>query len=221
MSLKSGTWKSTVDRILGRPAAYRVIALALALTAASSVAISAATVQEPAPAKTCSCGCPYCCGNAPAEGVGSVEVNATAPVSDALDYTNNVIWGWDGRYCDLWEMDLFARMMYLEFWGTSQECCEAGVDSVLRLLESGYFGDSLGRLLSAKCDTGAYVYSPYAYVWDWTYDEQGLTDMYNLCMERFSKGPQYEAPFFQLWYYPAWATPCYNIGNVYFSTFKK
>ena len=160
----------------------------------------------------------------PAEGVGREEktcavTRAASGISaDRIDYTEGVIWGWDGRYCELWEMDLFARIMYLEFWGTSPECCEAGVDSVLRLLESGYFGSSLGAVLSARCETGALVYSTYAYVWEWEYDTQGLADMRALCEERFSTGPVWIAPFFQLYYYPAWAVPCYQLDGVYFST---
>ena len=160
----------------------------------------------------------------PAEGVGREEktcavTRAASGISaDRLDYTDGVIWGWDGRYCELWEMDLFARIMYLEFWGTSPECCEAGVDSVLRMLESGYFGDSLGAVLSARCETGALVYSTYAYVWEWEYDTQGLADMRALCEERFATGPVWIAPFFQLYYYPSWAVPCYQLDGVYFST---
>ena len=160
----------------------------------------------------------------PTEGVGraaktfTVTRAASGVSADRLDYTDGVIWGWDGRYCELWEMDLFARIMYLEFWGTSPECCEAGVDSVLRMLESGYFGDSLGAVLSARCETGALVYSTYAYVWDWTYDPDGLAEMYALCMDRWTNGPVWVAPFFQLYRYPSWAVPCYQLDGVFFST---
>lgn len=208
-----------------------LLPLILALLLTSCGTVYAAEAQTPAykespsetPYKlscTCSCGCPYCGAEEPGEGVGRVVRETAAPVirSDALDYTNGVIYGWDGRYCDLWEMELFAKIMYLEFWGCSPECCEAGVDSVLRLLESGYFGNSLGGLLSARCETGAYVYSPYAYVYDWEYDEQGLADMKALCMERFSTGPVWIAPFFQLYEYPSWAVPCYELDGVFFST---
>lgn len=160
----------------------------------------------------------------PAEGVGREVVSETytpaaATISaDVLDYTSGVIWGWDGRYCELWEMDLYARIMYLEFWGTSAVCCEAGADSILRMLESGYFGDSLGAVLSARCETGALVYSTYAYVWEWTYDPDGLAEMYALCVDRWTNGPVWIAPFFQLYYYPSWAVPCYQLDGVFFST---
>jgi len=163
----------------------------------------------------------------PAEGVGraanttETHGNPSACVTahaDVLDYTDGVIWGWDGRYCELWEMELFARIMYLEFWGTSPECCEAGVDSVLRLWESGYFSDSLGGTLSAQNEGGGWVYSTYAYVWDWQYDAAGLEDMKALCVERFTAGPEWSAPFFQLGGFPAWACPMYQVDNVFFST---
>lgn len=159
----------------------------------------------------------------PAEGVGREVVSETytpaaATISaDVLDYTSGVIWGWDGRYCELWEMDLYARIMYLEFWGTSAVCCEAGADSILRMLESGYFGDSLGEVLSARSESGALVYSTYAYVWDWVYDPDGLAEMYALCVDRWTNGPVWVAPFFQLYYYPAWAVPSYQIDGVFFS----
>lgn len=159
----------------------------------------------------------------PAEGVGrdartfTVTPAAAGVSADRLDYTDGVIWGWDGRYCELWEMDLYARIMYLEFWGTSAVCCEAGADSILRMLESGYFGDSLGAVLSARSESGALVYSTYAYVWEWTYDPNGLAEMYALCVDRWTNGPVWIAPFFQLYYYPAWAVPAYQIDGVFFS----
>ena len=126
--------------------------------------------------------------------------------------------GWDGHRAEAWELDLYARIVYLEFWGTSPECCEAGADSILRLWESGYYGETLGETLTARAEDGSLVYSPYAYVWDWEYDLDGLADMRALCEERFYGGPEWEAPFFRLWYYHDWAVPCYEIDGVYFST---
>lgn len=197
----------------------RIAAGLLAISLATGVTAMEVNKRK---AEDCACHgtCPCHNTDTPAEGIGRVEVPKSGISADVIDYTEGVIWGWDGRYCELWEMNLFARIAYLEFWGTSQTCCEAGVDSILRLWESGYFGDSLGAVLSAKCETGAYVYSTYAYVWDWDYDQQGLAEMRALCEERFSTGPVWTAPFFQLWYYPAWAVPCYQIGNVFFSTGK-
>ena len=58
--------------------------------------------------------------------------------------------GWDGRRMERWEMDAFARVAYLEFWGTSRACCEAGADAILRLWESGYFAPTLYGTLSAE-----------------------------------------------------------------------
>lgn len=125
--------------------------------------------------------------------------------------------GWDGRTMAEWEMDLFIRISYLEFWGTSPECCEAGVDSILRLWELEEYGDTIGELLTAQYAPGYYVYSPMAYVWDWDYDEQGLADFRKLCEERFANGPVWIAPYFRLWYYHSWAVPAYQIDNVFFS----
>ena len=126
--------------------------------------------------------------------------------------------GWDGHRAEIWELDLYARIMYLEFWGTSPECCEAGADSILRLWESGYYGPTLGDTLTARAEDGSLVYSPYAYVWDWEYDPAGLAEMRALCEERFYNGPEWDAPFFRLWYYHPWAVDMYEIDGVYFST---
>lgn len=130
---------------------------------------------------------------------------------------DSTLWGWDGHHMEVWEMDLYARIVYLEFWGTSPECTEAGADSILRLWELGEYGDTIGELLMAQYAPGYYVYSPYAYVWDWMYDAEGLADIRALCEERFRDGPVWCAPYFRLWYYHEWAVPAYQIDGVYFS----
>ena len=126
--------------------------------------------------------------------------------------------GWDGHRMAVWEMDLFSRILYKEFWGTSQECCEAGADSILRLWESGYFSDTMFGTLSAVTETGDWVYSTYPSVWETVYDPRGLADMRQLCEARFVDGPSWAAEFFQLYSYPDWAVPMYELDGVYFST---
>lgn len=133
---------------------------------------------------------------------------------------DSAVTGWDGRRAEAWELDLYSRIMYLEFWGTSPECCEAGADSMLRLWESGYFGSTLGGVLSAVTETGAYCYSTYPAVWATEYDPDGLAEMRELCAERFAGGPEWDAAFFQLGGYPDWACPMYELDGVYFSTGK-
>lgn len=133
---------------------------------------------------------------------------------------NTSLVGWDGHLAEVWEFELFIKITYLEFWGCSYECCEAGADSILRLWESGYFGNTLGETLTARAEDGSLVYSPYAYVWDWQYDEAGLAEIRALCEDRFYNGPTWIAPFFRLWYYHDWSTPAYEIDGVYFSVPK-
>lgn len=223
MNTNNGISKPTERPTSGRHVGHKALPLLLALLCASSVAISAAKAQEPipeedapeSPSRACECGCVYCCTDGPAEGVG--RVSASIIRTDALDYTNGVLWGWDGRYCDLWEMELFAKVMYLEFWGTSPECCEAGCDAMLRLLESGEYGDTLGELMSAEYTPGKYVYSVYPAVETTDYDEDGLNEMRTLCKERFSVGPVWIAPYFRKDHYHEWGTPAYNLNNVFFS----
>ena len=130
---------------------------------------------------------------------------------------DSTLWGWDGHGMEVWEMDLFARIVYLEFWGTSTACVEAGIDSMLLLWDMGEYGRTMGELLSAQYAPGYYVYSPYAYVWDWDYDPDGLAEIRAVCEERFVNGPTWCAPYFRLWYYHDWAVPAYEIDGVYFS----
>ena len=161
--------------------------------------------------------------------VGDKDVlcNAWESDSNAIQRTDagcpdwnvdSTLWGWDGHGAEAWELDLYARIVYLEFWGCSAECCEAGADSILRLWESGYFGRTLGETLSARTESGAYAYSTYPAVWATEYDAEGLREMRELCEDRFFGGPTWIAPFFQLYGFPDWAVPAYEIDGVFFST---
>ena len=146
----------------------------------------------------------------------------SAPVCEDFGVAEQVkITGWDGHTLEPWELDLFSRIVYLEFLGCSQECFEAGVDSVLRLWESEYFGKTLGETLTATAENGARVYTTYDYVWATEYDAAALAEIRALCEERFYNAPVWIAPFFQLHFYPSWAQPCYMIDGVYFSTFME
>lgn len=150
----------------------------------------------------------------------SVDYNARCDVG-CPDYNiETTIYGWDGHRAEPWELQLMARIVYLEFLGCSQECCEAGVDSILNLWDSGYFSSTLGGTLSATAENGALVYTTYGYVWDWTYDPDDLAWCMSLCEERFYNGPRWNCCFFQLYGYPAWAEPLYCMDGVYFSTGK-
>lgn len=130
---------------------------------------------------------------------------------------DSTIWGWNGHSMEAWEMDLFSRIVYLEFWGTSTACVEAGIDSMLLLWDMGEYGRTMGELLSAEYAPGYYVYSPYAYVWDWTYDAEALAEIRAMCEDRFADGPEWCAPYFRLWYYHDFGIPAYEIDGVYFS----
>lgn len=130
---------------------------------------------------------------------------------------DSTLWGWDGHGMEVWEMELFSRIVYLEFWGTSTACVEAGIDSMLLLWDMGEYGATMGELLSAEYAPGYYVYSPYAYVWDWTYDAEALAGIRAMCEDRFVNGPEWCAPYFRLWYYHDFGIPAYEIDGVYFS----
>ena len=145
--------------------------------------------------------------------------------SDALDYNlNTTVWGWDGHGAEIWELDLLSRIFYLEFWGASPECCEAGIDAILRLWESGEFGNTLGGVLTAVNAAGKYVYSTYPDVWTTDYNAKGLAWCRAYCEERFATGPVWIATYFQKYGYPDWGVwspvPCYCLDGVFFSVSK-
>lgn len=133
----------------------------------------------------------------------------------------SAIYGWDGHTMTGVELDLFGRIIYLEFYGTSEECMNAGIDSILNLWSSEYFGRTLFETLSATAENGALVYTTYGYAYDWDYNYTALEEIKALCLERFVEGPRYNCCFFQLYGFPAWAEPLYVIDSVYFSTFKE
>ena len=129
--------------------------------------------------------------------------------------------GWEGHRMTGVELDLFSRITYLEFYGTSEECMNAGIDSILNLWNSKYFGRTLFETLSATAENGALVYTTYGYAYDWDYDYTALEEIKALCLERFVEGPRYNCCFFQLYGFPAWAEPLFKIDSVYFSTFME
>lgn len=133
----------------------------------------------------------------------------------------SAIYGWDGHMMTGVELDLFGRIIYLEFYGTSEECMNAGIDSILNLWSSEYFGRTLFETLSATAENGVLVYTTYGYAYDWDYDYTALKEIKALCLERFVEGPRYNCCFFQLYGFPAWAEPLFETDSVYFSTFKE
>lgn len=155
------------------------------------------------------------------------EIVYQAPIaqpthSDALDYNlNTTVWGWDGHGAEIWELDLMSRIFYLEFWGASDSCCEAGCDAILRLWESGEFGNTLGGVLMAINAAGEYVYSTFPDVWTTNYNAEGLAWCRAYCEARFISGPTWIATYFQKYGYPVWPfgspIPCYEFDGVYFS----
>ena len=135
----------------------------------------------------------------------------------------STLYGADGLKMEQWEMGLFARILYREFWGTSPECCEAGADSIINLWASGYYGNSLFDTLSAVTETGGYAFSTFPGVWEADYDPDGLAEMQSICEDRFYNGTEYGAAFFRTDHYHGdWAVPlfCFPEDNVYFSTGK-
>lgn len=142
----------------------------------------------------------------------------------AVEWTaDDIICGWGNRKAEEWEMDLLSRIFYLEFWGTSDTCCEAGCDAILNLWESGLFGKTLGEALSAKNAQGKYVYSTFPSVRSTVYDADGLKQCRAYCEERFKTQPEWCGSVFKLGGYhdTIWSIPVYEIDGVYFSMLKR
>lgn len=170
--------------------------------------------------------------------VGDIDVPCNAQQSDTVDYIahppigidpGGVDWnietemvGWDGHRMAIWEMDLFSRIVFLEFGITSPECREAGIDAILRLWESGCYSSTMFGTLSAVAENGKPAFSTYPGVWEEEYDYEKLARFREECEERFVNGPEWTAPFFRTGHYHEWAEPCYAFveDNVYFSTGK-
>lgn len=134
----------------------------------------------------------------------------------------SAIYGWDGHMMTGVELDLFARVFMLEFWGTSEACCEAGCDAILNLWDSGLYGRTMSECLWAKNDQGRYIYSVCNYLWDWNYDPDGLEWCREFCREHFLNGPYYETMYFQLggFHDTSWTIPLFECDKVYFSKGK-
>ena len=159
------------------------------------------------------------------ENLQVTEAEAHAP--DGIDQ-GGIDWnlctervGWDGNRAEAWELELFARIFYREFWGTSPECCEAGCDAILRLWEKGEYSATLGGTLTAVTDSGAYAFSTYPFAWADDYDEAGLDWCRAYTAERFQSGPEWIAEYFRLDGYHDWGEwspiPAYEIDGVFFS----
>ena len=132
---------------------------------------------------------------------------------------DTTLWGWDGHGAEAWEMDLFARVFYLEFWGTSIPCSEAGCDAILNLWDTGEYGRTLFEALSYYDPDYGYTYRVYPHVWETEYDADGLAWCKEFCTERFLAGPEWSAVYFQLGGYhdTDWVPPLYEMDGVYFS----
>lgn len=172
----------------------------------------------------------------PEEPMCAEWVDGNALQSDTVDYIahppigidpGGVDWnietemvGWNGHRMAIWEMDLFSRIVFLEFGITSPECREAGIDAILRLWESGYYSSTMFGTLSAVAENGKPAFSTYPGVWEEEYDYEKLARFRAECEERFVNGPVWIAPFFRTGHYHDWAVPCYEIDGVYFSTGK-
>lgn len=132
---------------------------------------------------------------------------------------SSTVWGWDGHGAESWELDLLARVFYLEFWGTSLPCSEAGCDAILNLWDTGRYGRTLFDALSHYDPDYGYTYRVYPHVWETEYDADGLAWCREFCEERFINGPEWSAVYFQLGGYhdTEWVPPLYEMDGVFFS----
>lgn len=132
---------------------------------------------------------------------------------------DSTLYGWDGHTAEAWEMDLFSRIFYLEFWGTSEPCSEAGCDAMLNLWDTGLYGRTMADSLTHYDPDYGWTYSTYPAVWSTDYDADGLAWCRAFCEERFYNGPEWCAVYFKLdgYHDPDWVTPAYEMDGVFFS----
>lgn len=136
------------------------------------------------------------------------------------DYdVESTLWGWDGHSMEVWEMDLFSRIFYLEFWQPNLTLCEAGCDAMLGLWELD--GGTMYETLSHVNENGSYAFSTYPGVWEAEYDPDGLAWCRAYCEKRFCEGPSWPAQYFRKGQYHDWdewsPIPAYEIDGIYFS----
>jgi len=127
----------------------------------------------------------------------------------------STLYGAHGLTAEPWELDLMARIVSREVCGCSRTCWEAVADSILRRVESGYWGSTIYSVLSAVEENGAWAYDTWPYIWD------GEIELYDeiraVCEDRFYNGAQWDATHFRTEYYHPWAISLYEIDGVYFS----
>lgn len=127
--------------------------------------------------------------------------------------------GWDGHRMAVWEMDLFSKIFYKEFWQPNLTLCEAGCDAMLQLWDLN--GGTMFETLSYVNENGSYAFSTYPGVWQEDYDPDGLAWCRAYCEERFYEGPSWPAQYFRKGQYHDWQEwspiPAYEIEGIYFS----
>ena len=171
--------------------------------------------------------------------VGDINVPCNAQQSDAVDYIAHppigidpggvdwnlcsTVWGWDGHGAEAWEMDLFAKLFYREFWQPNLTLCEAGCDAMLQLWDLN--GGTMYETLSHVNEDGSYAFSTFPGVWEAEYDPDGLAWCRIYCEERFYEGPSWPAQYFRKGQYHDWdewsPIPAYEIDGIYFSIGKE
>lgn len=171
--------------------------------------------------------------------VRDINVPCNAQQSDAVDYKAHppigidpggvdwnlctTVWGWDGHGMEVWEMDLFAKIFYREFWQPNLTLCEAGCDAMLQLWDLN--GGTMYETLSHVNEDGSYAFSTFPGVYEAEYDPDGLAWCRIYCEERFYEGPSWPAQYFRKGQYHDWdewsPIPAYEIDGIYFSIGKE
>ena len=140
------------------------------------------------------------------------------------DYNyETTLYGWDGHCMETWEMDLFVRIFYKEFWQPNLTLCEAGCDAMFQLWDLN--GGTMFETLSYVNENGSYAFSTYPGVWEEEFDPDGLAWCKAFCEERFYEGPTWPAQYFRKGQFHDWGEwspiPAYVIEGIYFSTSKE
>lgn len=113
------------------------------------------------------------------------------------------------------ELDLTAKLVWMEAQGESEECQKAIAEVVYNRLQSGIWGDTLTDVIYAQTEYG-WEFSPVPYL-----DKaEPSDDVYRTVYEVFANGSELDPGI--MWFradrYHSWAIDEFYIDNTYFSS---
>lgn len=113
------------------------------------------------------------------------------------------------------ELELVAKIVYLEAEGESDECKQAVAEVIYNRLQSGIWGDEIEDVIYAKAN-GYYEFESVYHIDKAKLDE----DIYAMVEDVWENGSSIDdsVMYFRADYYHTWANDEFSIDNTYFSS---